>query len=107
MFCIPFSVGEDYYQLLGVPKNANNREIRKAFKRLAVTMHPDKNQVCFYWETIPNANIVAIFESQNSLLETFLSVTGNISKKYIRWFAPYSSRLGHQSSGSNLPWMHI
>jgi DnaJ family protein C protein 10 len=40
-----FSTGKDYYELLGVPKNANDREIRKAFKRLAVTMHPDKNQV--------------------------------------------------------------
>jgi DnaJ-class molecular chaperone len=52
VLCIPFSIGEDYYQLLGVPKNANNREIRKAFKRLAVTMHPDKNQVCVYWDAV-------------------------------------------------------
>jgi DnaJ-domain-containing protein 1 len=46
VLCFPFSIGEDYYELLGVQKNANNREIRKAFKKLAVTMHPDKNQVC-------------------------------------------------------------
>jgi len=46
-----FSTGEDYYELLGVPKNANDREIRKAFKRLAVTMHPDKNQVCLRYDT--------------------------------------------------------
>jgi preprotein translocase subunit Sec63 len=36
---------EDYYELLGVKKDADNREIRKAFKKLAVSMHPDKNQV--------------------------------------------------------------
>lgn len=35
---------EDYYELLGVNKDADNREIRKAFKKLAVSMHPDKNQ---------------------------------------------------------------
>lgn len=46
-----FSTGKDYYELLGVPKNANDREIRKAFKRLAVTMHPDKNQVCLRYDT--------------------------------------------------------
>lgn len=46
-----FSAGKDYYELLGVPKNANDREIRKAFKRLAVTMHPDKNQVCLRYDT--------------------------------------------------------
>ena len=46
-----FSTGKDYYELLGVQKNANDREIRKAFKRLAVTMHPDKNQVCLCYDT--------------------------------------------------------
>ncbi|KAG2458910.1 DJC10 protein, partial [Polypterus senegalus] len=34
---------EDYYKLLGVSKDASNREIRQAFKKLALTMHPDKN----------------------------------------------------------------
>ena len=33
----------DYYQLLGVSKTADNQEIRKAFKKLALIMHPDKN----------------------------------------------------------------
>eukprot|EP00066_Takifugu_rubripes_P000859 XP_003961647.2 PREDICTED: dnaJ homolog subfamily C member 10 [Takifugu rubripes] len=34
---------QDYYELLGVSKEANTREIRQAFKKLALTMHPDKN----------------------------------------------------------------
>lgn len=33
----------DYYELLGVDRDADSREIRKAFKKLALTMHPDKN----------------------------------------------------------------
>lgn len=37
---------EDYYQLLNVPKDADDRTIRKAFKKLAIKMHPDKNTVC-------------------------------------------------------------
>lgn len=35
----------DYYELLGVQKDAGNREIRKAFKKLALQYHPDKNKV--------------------------------------------------------------
>lgn len=33
----------DFYKLLGVNREATTREIRQAFKKLALTMHPDKN----------------------------------------------------------------
>ncbi|CAF0927093.1 unnamed protein product [Adineta steineri] len=34
--------GEDFYQLLGIEKSATQRDIRRAFKRLALEKHPDK-----------------------------------------------------------------
>jgi len=37
----------NFYDLLNIKKDADNREIRKAFKQLALKMHPDKNPVSY------------------------------------------------------------
>lgn len=34
---------KDYYKTLGVPRNADDKEIKKAFRQLAHQHHPDKN----------------------------------------------------------------
>ena len=34
---------KDYYYILGVDRNANAEDIKRAFRRMALQYHPDRN----------------------------------------------------------------
>lgn len=71
---------EDYYEILGVEKTATEREIKSAFRKLALQYHPDKNDD-------PNAEV-----EFRKIAEAY-EVLGNAEnrKKY--------DKFGHSSAG--------
>ncbi|MBN1564958.1 MAG: molecular chaperone DnaJ [Anaerolineae bacterium] len=46
----------DYYEILGVPKNASKDDLKKAFRKLARTYHPDVNNAPDAEETFKEIN---------------------------------------------------
>lgn len=45
LFLVDFVVGgRDFYKIMGVPRDANTNQIKKAYRKLAKELHPDKNK---------------------------------------------------------------
>ena len=60
----------DYYEILGIEKTASNADVRKAYRKLALKWHPDKNPD----QQVTLQIICNINQRSNFLLECFTSI---------------------------------
>lgn len=74
------------YDLLGVKKNASDREIKKAFRKLSLQYHPDKNKD-------PNAE-----DTFREIAEAYTILSDPEKRKRFDQFG-YEDETGHSGSG--------
>lgn len=52
---------KDYYEILGVTKEATDTDLKKAYRKLALQFHPDKNKAPGATEAFKGALVIFIF----------------------------------------------
>ena len=85
----------DYYEILGVNKTANEKEIKKSFKKLAVKYHPDK-QVGKSDEEKSKAE-----ESFKEINEAYEVLSNPDKKKMYDQYGHDFNRINNQQGGFN------
>ena len=80
---------EDYYEILGVSKNASASEIKKAYRKKAIEFHPDKNPndkvaEAKFKKAAEAYEILGNFSEINFLFENFLKVLINSSSTTLK-----------------------
>jgi curved DNA-binding protein len=101
----PTAMAEDLYAILGVPKNADAEVLKKAYRKLAGKLHPDKNpgdaaiearfkQVNHAYEVLGDAKKRQLFDEfgEEGLREGF-------DPERVRAYKDWSSRQGRRSGG--------
>lgn len=72
----------DYYEILGINKNATDKEIRAAYKKLAIKYHPDRNpgdkEAEEKFKEVAEAYEVLKDEQKRKNYDTFGSATGSV-----------------------------
>jgi uncharacterized membrane protein YsdA (DUF1294 family) len=93
---------KDYYEVLGVPRNASKEEIREAYRRLVLKYHPDRNR-----SPDAEARLKEINEAYRVLMDDkkrrvydMYGVAGlRLGGDFYRWTRPRPEAGGSKTSG--------
>lgn len=67
-------MGMDYYEVLKVDRNASEDDLKKAYRKLAMKWHPDKNPIEKKEAEAKFKQISEAYEARNLCHHFFLSV---------------------------------
>ena len=112
-------MGRDYYKLLELPRNANQEEIAKAFRRLGLKHHPMRSatdmatnsyrfsEICEAFEILSNPTTKGIFDQygEDILKEGFPDGKGNLKGGYK--FAGNATEIFERFFGSPNPFCEV
>ena len=102
---------KDYYKVLGVPKNATLDEIKKAYRKLAVKYHPDRNkgdknaenkfkELSEAYEVLKDSEKRKKYDSLGSSWNRFQQTGGNAQDfDWSNWFAQSQARNRRRTGG--------
>jgi len=96
---------KDYYEVLGVPRNASKEEIREAYRRLVLKYHPDRNR-----SPDAEARLKEINEAYRVLMDDkkrrvydMYGVEGlRLGTGFYRWARPRPEADGSKAAGDKL-----